>query len=101
MIAIALSGFAALALEVVWMRILIQSFCATVYAFSVMLSCFLFGIFYGSKWISRRVDRQSPCRVFSVSWNSAWGRAWLRLRSSLILYRLFSVGYFFIGLVSP
>jgi spermidine synthase len=58
MIAIALSGFAALALEVVWVRILIQSFSATVYAFSIMLSCFLFGIFYGSKWISRRVDRR-------------------------------------------
>ena len=59
MIAIAISGFAALALEVVWMRILIQSFGATVYAFSIMLSCFLFGIFYGSRWISKRVDRQA------------------------------------------
>ncbi|HME57530.1 MAG TPA: hypothetical protein VKF63_04275, partial [Terracidiphilus sp.] len=67
MIAIALSGFAALALEVVWMRILIQSFCATVYAFSVMLSCFLFGIFYGSRWISRRVDRQESLpRLFGL-----------------------------------
>ena len=50
---------AALALEVVWMRILVQVFCATVYAFAIMLSCFLFGIFYGSKWISKRVDQQT------------------------------------------
>ncbi len=67
LVAIALSGFAALALEVVWMRILIQSFCATVYAFSIMLSCFLFGIFYGSRWISRRVDRHaSLLRLFGL-----------------------------------
>src|SRR5262245_36584736 len=40
-LAIGISGFAALALEVVWMRILVQSFSATVYAFSIMLGCFL------------------------------------------------------------
>jgi len=67
MIAIGLSGLAALALEVVWMRILVQVFCATVYAFAIMLSCFLFGIFYGSKWISRRVDKQkSLLRLFGL-----------------------------------
>jgi spermidine synthase len=67
LVAIALSGLAALALEVVWMRILVQSFCATVYAFSVMLSCFLFGIFYGSRWISLRVDRQQSLpRLFGL-----------------------------------
>jgi len=67
LIAIALSGMAALALEVVWMRILIQSFSATVYAFAIMLSCFLLGIFYGSKWISSRVDRHdSLFRLFGL-----------------------------------
>jgi spermidine synthase len=67
MIAIGLSGLAALALEVVWMRILVQVFCATVYAFAIMLSCFLFGIFYGSRWISRRVDKQeSLVRLFGL-----------------------------------
>ena len=67
LIAIALSGMAALALEVVWMRILVQVFCATVYAFAIMLSCFLFGIFYGSKWISKRVDRQNSLpRLFGL-----------------------------------
>jgi spermidine synthase len=64
-IAIALSGLAALALEVVWMRILEQSFSATVFSFSIMLSCFLFGIFFGSNRISRLVDRRrSLLRVF-------------------------------------
>ncbi len=53
---VALSGFAALALEVVWVRVLVQSFSGTVYAFSIMLSCFLFGIFYGSHRVSATVD---------------------------------------------
>ena len=67
LIAIGLSGLAALALEVVWMRILVQVFCATVYAFAIMLSCFLFGIFYGSKWISKRVDRHDSLpRLFGL-----------------------------------
>jgi spermidine synthase len=67
LIAIALSGMAALALEVVWMRILIQSFSATVYAFAIMLSCFLFGIFYGSEWISKRVDQHDSLpRLFGL-----------------------------------
>jgi spermidine synthase len=59
LLAIALSGMAALALEVVWMRILAQSFSATAYSFAIMLACFLFGIYYGSKWISHRVDAES------------------------------------------
>src|SRR5271165_1173090 len=67
LVAIALSGMAALALEVVWMRILVQVFCATVYAFAIMLSCFLFGIFYGSKWISKRVDQHASLpRLFGL-----------------------------------
>jgi spermidine synthase len=67
MIVIALSGLAALALEVVWIRILAQSFSATVFSFSIMLSCFLFGISYGSHWISNLVDRrQSLVRLFGL-----------------------------------
>lgn len=57
LVAMMLSGFAALALEVVWMRILVQSFSATVYAFSIMLASFLFGIFYGSHLASRTIDK--------------------------------------------
>lgn len=55
-VAIGISGFSALALEVVWMRILVLSFSATVYAFSIMLACFLAGIFIGSEREAGRVD---------------------------------------------
>ena len=55
---IGISGFAALALEVVWMRILVQSFSATVYAFSIMLACFLAGIFFGSEREGRQIDKR-------------------------------------------
>ena len=64
---IGLSGLAALALEVVWTRILTLSFSATVYSFSVMLVCFLFGIYFGSRVVSGRVDSLSnPMRDFGV-----------------------------------
>ena len=56
LLVVALSGMAALALEVVWMRILIQSFSATVYGFSIMLACFLLGIYYGSARTAAAVD---------------------------------------------
>ncbi len=57
LMAMAISGMAALALEVVWMRVLVQSFSATVYAFAIMLACFLFGIFAGSTRASATADR--------------------------------------------
>jgi spermidine synthase len=59
LIGIAISGIGSFALEVVWTRILIMSFSATVYAFTSMLACFLFGIFFGSLLISRFVDETS------------------------------------------
>ena len=63
LLALALSGFAALAMEVAWMRILVQSFSATAYAFSIMLACFLLGIFLGSRAESKQVDaRPDPAR---------------------------------------
>lgn len=65
LVAIAISGMAALALEVVWTRILTLSFSATVYSFSIMLACFLFGIFQGSRMASRKVDQlKLPLRYF-------------------------------------
>ena len=67
LLAIAISGMAALALEVVWMRILVQSFSSTVYAFSIMLSCFLFGIFFGSYKVSGIIDQHNnPVRLFAT-----------------------------------
>ncbi len=63
-VVIALSGIAALALEVVWMRVLVQSFGATVHAFAIMLASFLFGIFYGSARAGHKVDKISdPTRL--------------------------------------
>lgn len=57
LLAIALSGCLALALEVLWTRALAMSFSATVYSFSLMLVCFLLGLFIGSTIIGRRIDR--------------------------------------------
>lgn len=57
LIGIAVSGIGSFALEVVWTRILIMSFSATVYSFTAMLACFLFGIFFGSLLIARIVDQ--------------------------------------------
>jgi spermidine synthase len=63
--AIGVSGMAALALEVVWTRILTLSFSGTVYSFSIMLASFLFGIFYGSRKASRTIDAHpNPVRYF-------------------------------------
>jgi spermidine synthase len=65
LIAIGFSGMAALALEVIWMRMLTQSFSGAVYSFSIMLSCFLFGIAYGSKKIARTADAHpDPVALF-------------------------------------
>jgi len=57
LLGIAVSGIGSFALEVVWTRILLMSFSATVYSFASMLACFLFGIFFGSLLIARFVDR--------------------------------------------
>lgn len=48
LIALALSGFVALALEVVWFRALVLIFGSTTYSFSAMLACFLAGLALGS-----------------------------------------------------
>jgi spermidine synthase len=58
LLAIFFSGLAALALEVVLTRILALSFSTTVYSFPIMLSCFLFGIFFGSNRASKTIDSQ-------------------------------------------
>lgn len=56
--AIFLSGFCALTYEVVWTRTLILIIGSSIYAFTLMLTTFLFGIVLGSFIISRIVDRQ-------------------------------------------
>lgn len=65
--AIGVSGLAALALEVVWTRILTLSFSGTVYSFAIMLALFLFGIFYGSRKASLMIDTHpNPVRYFGL-----------------------------------
>jgi spermidine synthase len=55
--AFAASGFASLAYEVSWFRILSMTIGNTVYAFSVMLAIFLLGLALGSYFISFFIDR--------------------------------------------
>jgi spermidine synthase len=63
----ALSGFTALAYEIVWTRQLILFLRTSVYAFAGMLAIFLTGLALGSLFISRIVDRfRSPLVVFAL-----------------------------------
>jgi spermidine synthase len=64
----AISGFAALAFEVVWFRLLVLFVPATTYAFSTMLAAVLFGIAAGSALVAplmrrMRHDRQTLAHV--------------------------------------
>jgi spermidine synthase len=57
---IAMSGFCALAAEVVWTRLLALLFGATVYTFSIILAVFLVGLGLGSaagSWLARKTER--------------------------------------------
>jgi spermidine synthase len=67
----AISGFAALALEVVWFRLLALFLPATTYAFTTMLGTVLLGIAIGSAIASVRVRRSSdPART--LVWLQVW-----------------------------
>jgi spermidine synthase len=64
--AFALSGFASLAYEVAWFRILSMTIGSTIYAFAVMLATFLMGLALGSYVVSFFIDRiKAPLRVFA------------------------------------
>jgi len=52
-----ISGFAALAYEVLWSRVLVYLFSTSTYAFSIMLISFLIGIALGSFIFARFVDK--------------------------------------------
>ena len=56
LIATALSGFTAMLYEVTWIRLLSIIIGGTSYAFTLILSCFIFGIALGSFFIARRKD---------------------------------------------
>ncbi|MGD9906769.1 MAG: fused MFS/spermidine synthase [Vicinamibacterales bacterium] len=66
--AMAISGLAALALEIVWFRILVQFLPATSYAFTTMLATVLGGIALGSALASRALTRRRDWgRVLAVT----------------------------------
>lgn len=65
--AIGISGFCALAYEVLWTRILVFFLGSTTYAFATMLAAFLFGIALGSMVLARWVDRiKQPVTIFGI-----------------------------------
>ena len=67
LMAIGISGFCALAYEVLWTRILVFFLGSTTYAFATMLAAFLFGIALGSMIFSRWVDRiRRPLIAFGI-----------------------------------
>ncbi len=65
--AIGISGFCALAYEVLWTRIMVFFLGSTTYAFATMLAAFLFGIALGSMVFARWVDRiKQPIATFGI-----------------------------------
>lgn len=65
--AIGISGFCALAYEVLWTRILVFFLGSTTYAFATMLAAFLFGIALGSMILARWVDKiKQPVITFGI-----------------------------------
>jgi spermidine synthase len=67
LVAIGVSGAAALAYEVVYTKVLVFSLGATAHAFSLMLTTFLVGLAAGSFISSRLVDRaRRPTEMFGI-----------------------------------
>lgn len=67
LLAFAASGFAALAYEVAWFRILSMTIGNSVYAFSMMLATFLLGLALGSYVFAFFIDRvQERLRAFAI-----------------------------------
>ena len=98
MAAIALAGFCALALEVLWTRVLVFVLGTSVYAFVCMLTCCIFGIAVGSFFSSRVVLKRVKNPIFSL------GLVELLLAISVVasivaLGRLWRIDYFLIGKV--
>ena len=66
-VTIALSGMTALGAEVVWTRLLSLTFGATVYAFSIILAVFLFGLGIGSS-IGAALARRNAGAATALGW---------------------------------
>lgn len=63
----AVSGFVALAYEVIWSRVLALIIGSSVYAFSIMLTTFLIGLAAGATLASRLADRvRRPVLIFGI-----------------------------------
>ena len=61
------SGFTALAYEIIWTRLLIIFLKTSIYSFTVMLALFLAGIAWGSDWTAKRhVGSRDPLRAFGL-----------------------------------
>ena len=66
LLAFALSGFCALAYEVLWTRIIIYIISISVYAFTIMLTTFLFGLAFGGYIGGKLSDRFDGLKLFSI-----------------------------------
>jgi spermidine synthase len=67
LVSFAVSGFVALAYEVIWSRVLALIIGSSVYAFSIMLTTFLIGLAAGAAIVSRFADRiRRPVMAFAV-----------------------------------
>ncbi|MEN3333052.1 MAG: spermidine synthase [Blastocatellia bacterium] len=67
LVSFAVSGFIALAYEVIWSRVLALIIGSSVYAFSIMLTTFLIGLAAGAAVVSRFADRiRRPVMAFAV-----------------------------------
>jgi hypothetical protein len=64
--AIGLSGFCALALEVLWTRALVFFLDNSTHAFTTILTAFLLGIALGSALIARFIDTRRPDAALEV-----------------------------------
>ncbi|MFC1562955.1 fused MFS/spermidine synthase [candidate division KSB1 bacterium] len=62
----ALSGFCALAYEVLWTRIIVYIISVSVYAFTIMLSTFLLGLAFGGYVGGKLSDRFNGLKLFSI-----------------------------------
>jgi spermidine synthase len=95
--AMAISGVASLALEIVWFRILVQFLPATSYAFTTMLATVLAGIAVGSALASRALTRP---RNWSVVLAGTMGATSIVVLTSLaILGATYSAGWRTSGLI--
>jgi len=76
LVVMAVSGFASLALEIVWFRVLVQFLPATTYAFTTMLATVLGGIAAGSALAARHLARPG-----------GWGLrlAWVQGATSIVV----------------